>query len=529
MDGMVQLQKGGTHLEPGSWIDGRYKIIRLLGKGREGSVYLAFQEKLFRFYAIKEVNKEGICFSRESMEVWKTLQCVGLPEITDVLESEEWIWIVMEYVEGNNLQDYLEKGNAVSVKQAADWCLQVTDVLEYLQKQNPPIIYGDLKPENLIIRKNRIVMVDMGSLIRQGSTGKRTGTMEYAPGSAQTEKQAETGDGYSLGKLMELLAFASHSPQMRRISRSLMRTGSGKSSEELKNIRRKLKKLKSLRRMEQWMLFLTAVLLIFTGQTAVCQMHQESTERSYDNDLAEVQMLNEGARREKLVSLIKENPQRKEAYLKLLDLFQEDLKLDEEEEHLYRKLWKERLPGKKETCEVSLKKNPEGYQEVAYESGLTYWYFFEGIQGWQYAGTWFRKVTEIPEKLGGNQEIRRKSILYGKMGEYREKWKRYDETGENDGIFEKYWMDISQLLGENRGEISMVRMLLWKESLAAWKHYMVELREAGVTRIQIEELLGCMESEIRQVPEGHERMQELKNQMNEDGKQIREMLQRIYQ
>ena len=120
-------------LKEGTWIDGRYKILRLLGKGREGSVYLAFQEKVFRFYAVKEMEKEGICFSRESVEVWKTLHLRGLPEIVDILETQDKIYVVTEYIEGKTLQYDLEHREDLSAYLAADWCLQIIEILEYLE------------------------------------------------------------------------------------------------------------------------------------------------------------------------------------------------------------------------------------------------------------------------------------------------------------------------------------------------------------------------------------------------------------
>lgn len=100
------------NLEPGWMADTRYCVF--LVRGVEGSVYLAFHEKLFRFYAVKELKKEGLCFSRESIEVWKTLKCAGLPEIVDILEDEETVWIVTEYIEGDTLAEYMKNGRRLS-------------------------------------------------------------------------------------------------------------------------------------------------------------------------------------------------------------------------------------------------------------------------------------------------------------------------------------------------------------------------------------------------------------------------------
>ena len=512
-------------LEPGTWIDGRYKILRLLGKGSEGSVYLAFQEKLFRFYAIKEVNKEGICFSRESVEVWKTLQCDGLPEIVDILEEKDLVWIVMEYIEGCNLQDYLRQTEKLCIWQAVDWCIQLVEVLEYLHRQEPPILYGDLKPENLIIRKDRIVMADMGSLIRQGSGGKRTGTREYT----LLSLAEETGDEYSFGKLMEILADHCQSRQLKKLSETVMQKAQKGKTGIFKSAKSKLIKLKKQKKKEKVLLCMTVIILIWTGHTVIHQIWMENQKEEYISRISELQNQPIQKKRKQLIWLIADNPQRKEAYLELLGTFREDLEMDQEEDHMYRKLWKEIPEGRTENYEELLRKSPEDYQEVAYESGITYWYFYKGIQSRQYASVWFQKVTEMPELIGSDTDLREKSFLYKKLGEYREKWKRYDETGEREKIFSDYWQDISQLLKENENSISMVRMLLWKDALAAWQHYMVELQEEGVQRKEIEVLLQQMQEEMKYVPEGHQRMQALKKQLLEEKEQICKMMTRIYE
>ena len=108
------------------------------------------------------MKKEGVCFSRESVEVWKTLHCPGLPEVADILETEDTVMIVSEYIEGMNLQAYMENGGKITLKMAMCWCRQIGEILEYLHRQNPPIAYGDLKPDNLMLQREQIVLVDMG-------------------------------------------------------------------------------------------------------------------------------------------------------------------------------------------------------------------------------------------------------------------------------------------------------------------------------------------------------------------------------
>ena len=487
-------------------------------------MYLAFHEKLFRFYAVKELKKEGFCFSRESIEVWKTLKCTGLPEIVDILEDEDTVWIVTEYIEGETLAEYMKKGRRLSVQKAACWCIQIEHVLSWLHSQEPPVFYGDLKPDNLIVQKDRIVLVDMGSLIRKGSRGKRTGTLEY-----RRKEFCQDEDDYSFGKLMEILADYSQNRKMRRLADRMMNHSEGSEKKKGQKLRRSLRMIQNQKRIQAGLFLLTVGLLIRAGTLGSEQIRQNWIRDQYQSELEDARRLNGKEKKETLKKMILAYPERAEGYLELLYAFQEDGLLDEEEAREYRKMWKEIPEGWQENLEQILKKNPEEYQKVAYESGITCWYYDQSIRGKRDAALWFQKVTQIPEEVCLDTELYEKSMLYGKLGRNREKWKKYDETGENDGLFSAYWEDQKQLLERRDNQINMTRLMLWKETLAVWQHYMVELKETGIEPKEEEELLEKMNSELEQVPEQHRRMQEMKTGLLADEQEVREMMQRVYQ
>lgn len=515
-------------LEPGTWIDDKYKILRLLGKGQEGSVYLAFQETLFRFYAVKELKKEGVCFSRESVEVWKTLHCQGLPEVADVLETEDTVLIVSEYIEGVNLQKYLDHGGKVTLNMAVRWCRQIGEVLEYLHHQSPPIAYGDLKPDNLMLKKEQMVLVDMGSLIRQGSRGKYTGTREYTKEDIELQKmEPEKRDGYSYGKLMELLADICGSKKLKKLALQLM--GKEKKTISIKKARKELKRLGMQSRIYAGMLILTGSLLTGMGIKEVSALQWNTKEQEYIREIDTVRLLNGEEQQQALENLVLKYPERKEGYLKLLENFQEDMVMDEQEDLYYRKLWKKIPENQESSCREILKQNPSDWQEVAYETGITYWYFYTGLGGKRDAARWFAEVTQMPEETVADSAIWRKSQLYEKMGEYRDKWKKYDETGEGGQLFADYWKDCEELLTFEEGQITQTRLMLWTEILAVWKHYMVELKACEIQRGQLEEKLHQIEDERKQIPDGHIRMQELGQRLDQDVSEIRQMINRVYQ
>ena len=104
-----------------------------------------------------------------------------------------------------------------------------------------------------------------------------------------------------------------------------------------------------------------------------------------------------------------------------------------------------------------------------------------------------------------------------------------DETGENEGLFLAYWEDQKQLLEKQEDQMGMTRLMLWKETLAVWKHYMVELKENGIEKQEEEELLEKMNDELTRVPKQHRRMQEMKIELLADEQEVQAMIQRVYQ
>ena len=158
-------------LKIGSLLDGKYKILNIIGKGGMSVVYLAMNEKANKQWAIKELRKEKI----EHYEVMKQslitetnllkeLKHPYLPSIADIIENEDTIIIVMDYVEGRPLSDILAEIGVIDQDEAVRYAIQLCDVLHYLHSQNPPIIYRDIKPANIILKpEGRITLIDFGT------------------------------------------------------------------------------------------------------------------------------------------------------------------------------------------------------------------------------------------------------------------------------------------------------------------------------------------------------------------------------
>ncbi len=200
-------------LKTGTLLDGKYRIIREIGRGGMSVVYLAVNERVGKTWALKEVRKEPDGHDRvrvqslaAEIEVLKRLHHPNLPDIVDVIDRGESFVIVMDYIRGKSLQQILEQNGPQDAGQVIAWAKQLCKVLFYLHSQDPPIIYRDMKPGNIILRPDgQLSLIDFGTAreYKQETNGDTTwlGTRGYAApeqfgGRRQTDRAT---DIYSLG------------------------------------------------------------------------------------------------------------------------------------------------------------------------------------------------------------------------------------------------------------------------------------------------------------------------------------------
>lgn len=200
-------------LEAGTVLQGRYAIERLLGGGGMGMVYLARDQRLAnRPCAIKEMVDHFIdqaqrieandYFAREA-DTLAQLKHQAIPAITDRFDDKNRHYLVMEYVEGRNLEEEMaaQKG-PLQEGLVVDIARQLCDVLSYLHGHEPPVIYRDMKPSNVMVTpKGRVVLIDFGiaRLFKGARKGTMIGTLGFAPPEQYQGNVDPRSDLYSLG------------------------------------------------------------------------------------------------------------------------------------------------------------------------------------------------------------------------------------------------------------------------------------------------------------------------------------------
>jgi serine/threonine-protein kinase len=157
-------------LTAGTLIGGRYRIIRRLGEGGFGAVYLAEDMRLGgKHVAVKESfqnSPEAQAQFQLEAHLLANLDHPGLPGVTDnFVEADNRQFLVMDFIEGTELHDQISRTNRpLSEQEAVRLMLQVCEAVNYLHDQKPqPIIHRDIKPANIkMTREGRAVLVDFG-------------------------------------------------------------------------------------------------------------------------------------------------------------------------------------------------------------------------------------------------------------------------------------------------------------------------------------------------------------------------------
>jgi len=202
-------------------LNGRYEIVRRIGGGGMGAVYLAKDRNLGDApRAVKEMVESHLDpgqhekaigdFKRESL-LLTALEHPSIPTIYDYFYDDALsrFYLVMKYISGGDLASRMRAavGGRIDEKTVTDWGMQVADVLDYLHSRPKPIIYRDLKPANLMIDGNtgRVMLIDFGIarwVTQQEKGVTAVGTMGYAPPELFSGRVQPASDVYSLGATM---------------------------------------------------------------------------------------------------------------------------------------------------------------------------------------------------------------------------------------------------------------------------------------------------------------------------------------
>lgn len=547
----------------GELIDGRYKILRKLGEGGMSVVYLAVNEKVNKHWAIKEVKKEGV----ENFEtvhqrllteadILKRLHHPNLPDIVDIIENEETFLLVMDYIEGRQLESIVQEYGPQKEETVVNLGKQLCDVLSYLHSQNPPIIYRDMKPANVMVQKDgKVVLIDFGTAREfKASQAEDTlclGTCGYAaPEQYKGQGQSDIRtDIYCLGVTLYYL-LTGHNPickpyeiypirywntnlssGLEMIILKCTRKNPSKRYQSCEELQQELSHYYKLdieyqksQKIKKLMLFCFLGLTIVSGFLSLVFYREEKelVKNAYEDCLYEAQRQRGKEQYQACYqAAITLNPKDSRAYKALLETFlwkdneeQEELQgysvcfFSEKEEKFIREMLGITKEGNKRNEEY-LKSRKREYESFAYILGLAYFYSYNGTGNKAAAEKWLKIAGEGKPSQGLQEaEIIRAQKLW-KIASYYDRLGMYHQGGDVRISYKDYWEDLTEIVKHEKKNRYKSKDLLfaYKEILSQMITSAFQFARAGVTKAE-------MEKQLREIEEGLDAMKIEKGSAN---------------
>lgn len=148
-----------------------------------GVVYLAWHLRLQKYVVVKRITRSfrGNLSQRTEVDILKNLHHPNLPQVYDFVQEFDSIYTVIDYVDGETLDFYMESGFVPTEEEAARWLVQLVRVLDYLHTQPIPVIHSDVKPGNIMIdRAGNAILIDFNVSLNSEPDGVTGYSLPYA-------------------------------------------------------------------------------------------------------------------------------------------------------------------------------------------------------------------------------------------------------------------------------------------------------------------------------------------------------------
>ncbi|MCI6041911.1 serine/threonine protein kinase [bacterium] len=500
-------------LQIGSVVDGKYKVLNIIGQGGMSVVYLAINERANKTWAIKEIRKEGVQdFTTvkkgliAEIDILKSLSHKYLPSIVDIIDDGDNFLIVMDYIQGKSLHTILkesmeQEGKPISIEDTISWGKQLCDVLYYLHTRSNPIIYRDMKPANIMLRPNgEIALIDFGTarVFKNGNSEDTTclGTPGYAApeqygGKGQSGPQT---DIYCLGATLHHLitgrnpaATPFNFPRITQCRPALLE----KSSREWRNTLLGLEMIiekctkyemkdryqscaelkydlehpeglgmpyrKMLRNKMIAFGGCAAMAVILGGVSLFGKVMDSNTEKNgFDYYLSKAETSSGTESLEQYRKAIALNPVSEKGYLGLLDTMLQDNEFSTEEDVMINTVLDSKDNGREKDNNTYFKANKSGYIKFSYRLGLAYYYSMGSGGDKASAKGWFRNVidadmdaVDLGEDNSKKDAWKIRAEVLGKICEYSGKIGVANQAGDEEVSYKDYWNDLISMMDEN--------------------------------------------------------------------------------
>lgn len=540
--------------ERGTIIEGKYEVLKLIGKGGMSKVYLAMDKNLNKQWAIKEIERKAydknnevvVASAMAEANMMKKLDYPSLPRIVDIIEKENVIYVVMDYIEGETLSSVLSKEGAQPQEVVIEWAKELCRVLDYLHTQNPPIIYRDMKPANIMLQPNgNIKLIDFGiareykeqNLADTVSLGtKGYAAPEQFGGKGQTDART---DVYCLGVTLyhlltgqnpceppyEIYPIRYWNPQLSSGLEAIIQKCTQLNPEDRyqscaemlyaldhydemdEGYRRKQKRKLNV-------FFATsgaAVLFLIIG--CLCTgMRVHVNNSDYDNNIKQAEL--SATDEEKIdyyAKAIDILPGNSEAYFGIIEAFKDDAVFSLEEEELFKK---------KINSNLTVLQQNSDYGDLAFEIGKLYWYYYDygktensdnQITRMKSAIQWFEAACTYG---GEDSSYYTMSEMYRDIGQFNRDITLNVQEASDKGTYLPYWENITKLVAtvsESQDENEIVNLEVYKLAMNAVETYARKFKADDVAQEDMKALLEQVKAGTEQVDTTTDKTEEMKN------------------
>lgn len=532
------------------FMDGNYRMIRRLGSGGDGIVYLVEHVPTEQLRAAKRIEGSRAGERVNELNMMKHLHHPSLPQIIDILECAGQTWLVMEYIRGVALSesDY----RTVTAEQFFRISLQLAEAVRYLHTRPVPILHLDIKPTNVLMCSDgRLVLIDFGAAVflkRKGAIHRCIGT----PGFAAPEQYGNGcvdmyTDVYAFGATLyfylyrhiyrnassekvrsdegkyqrrrgfrdrkkdtERTCFYSRESWWKRQAASFLihclnekgelRFQSGRELEvAVRRLQKKYLRRKKLRSVWYASVLLAVAVVFFAGTVKPdMEVYRKKERETYERLLEKASGMGLLQAQECYHKAAALSPQDKRWYVQLLSQIESDYLFEVREERLLQELLYAPLPEGSTVLE-KLKRNPQDYGILAHRIGIDYWYYYESAGAKSAASQWFDEAVSFLKYDASNAEdtevLFKSAQIYSGIASYYEKLGRQDAEGKRHEDFYRYWKDLKKLWRLQGGghEMTVIRRQIAEEILSVLTVKASQLYEAGERRSEIEEIIKEVE------------------------------------
>lgn len=552
-------------LEIGSLVDGKYKVLDKIGQGGMSVVYLALNERANKAWAIKEIRKDGIqdfVVVKQGLiaeiNILKSLNHRYLPSIVDVIDDKDTFLIVMDYIQGKTLNDVLKesmeaKGVPLCVEDVILWGSQICDVFCYLHSRPQPIIYRDMKPENVVLKPDgEICVIDFGTARIFKNENSEDTTCLGTPGYAAPEQYGGNGqtrpqtDIYNLGATLHHLVTGRNPAATPFNFPKITQCRSVLLEETPRNLRDKLLGLEMIidkctqyeisgryqscvelkydlehpeelghpyRKKLKYKIAMfgsSAALSLILGSVSLFGLVMKNITKTsgYDYFIDDASTASLEEKLEDYRQAIEINPVRKEAYIKILEVMLDDEDFSAEEDAELISILNSRDGGREKVNKTCFQSNQSGYIEFSYRMGLAYYYSMGSGGDKSSAAGWFKNVTDTDLSvldLGENDKYKnawkaRAQVLGRISSYYKNKLGVTNKAGDTEITYLDYWNDLMMLFNADVAEQDnmITELRLYNEMVYQIYTRMVEFKnEAGIGRKTMETVLEDIQVKMR--------------------------------